>query len=941
LISTPSYFRSPPANIWRFDATFQALEWADGVESEHTGRTIALSAEVALCLRSLARQLGGLPDFTAVLFLLAASRETSDARFLSGVLGRCHHSASTARFRPRFHRLFRDLRDVRSQGRSDFGDVLVVLFGKHLGEHLVADRVESDDAIRWLETPLAERATTEIVDPPTWLPADDDVASPSIPQAGWDLLVRIASQPIDAGKLMRQIRTGVADPPPPAAIEPIRDEQFSGLIEQLKSDACFGEIATAARHIASVMTLPLRPSDPASLPTGGVSDVSNRGNPEQLLATELAADPDLLLVRIASGQALYLRRESPPETGKRARTILIENSVRTWGQTRIRGLAVALGLAASEQSRHGSALSIATLAGDRHHEEDFSGTTGLTAHLERLSPTRHPGAALWAWANDPGAGGATGDGKSKQHPELPVLVLAAQTWTDPEFRRLAMETRLEFLVVAIAASGDVQLSRWDRAGEARLRRLTLDTLRLGERRPRVALKSAAHLPTFLRLPECPLRQGINSSPNWCAASGVSGLWIRTPDQRLLWYDREGKGGHVVLQRMSFHDVLAHRTRGALLELVLTLRDRLHYVCIDADEGLHSNRTLDASARGECFFDLDSLYIRDGSQLHLIDKSSGKQLDVVQTSGREIAGVPFHFATDGSAMIPHREDDRIRFYRFPHAARSIRLAYGFRDENDAPLLVDDFLTQIWHLDPSRSPITISGQFQEHYRLVHLVGRSSDGKKAVFDATPSRRGNLLQRKICLDLTTGQATQSSVSSGGISDLVRLGEPAIRFFRQLASLSRLVGAGIDRDGLILFPRTRRVPKRLVLDAEGRFGLIETREVDTVPVRRFEHTQYVELDPATVVATPGRCHTGWGVRRIAFGDAALWLDSRGMLHLDLRDDPGQLTLTLGDEFAGWFSATGVFGNPYFHDGRSNDPPPEDARKWYRAWLAAARRGVP
>ena len=82
-MTIPDYLQSPPISLWQFDYHHQAVEWVfEG--SSRTSGTIALVAELAPLLRNLLGEFHGLPDFTAILFLLAASRKDSDPKTLSG-----------------------------------------------------------------------------------------------------------------------------------------------------------------------------------------------------------------------------------------------------------------------------------------------------------------------------------------------------------------------------------------------------------------------------------------------------------------------------------------------------------------------------------------------------------------------------------------------------------------------------------------------------------------------------------------------------------------------------------------------------------------------------------------------------------------------------------------------------------------------------------------
>ena len=69
--------------------------------------------------------------------------------------------------------------------------------------------------------------------------------------------------------------------------------------------------------MVSALSLPPRRATPPQLPLGGYADVTTRGEPEQLLLSQLALDPDDFVRRFAEKELLYFRREEPPERNAR------------------------------------------------------------------------------------------------------------------------------------------------------------------------------------------------------------------------------------------------------------------------------------------------------------------------------------------------------------------------------------------------------------------------------------------------------------------------------------------------------------------------------------------------------------------------------------------------------------------------------------------------
>jgi hypothetical protein len=109
-------------------------------------------------------------------------------------------------------------------------------------------------------------------------------------------------------------------------------------------DEEFRAVAALAQHLLAVIQIPRPLHQNEDQPVGGVSDISNRGNPSRLLLSELANDDETLAIRLAYDEALYLRRESPPAMPLPERHILLDNGILLWGQARIYATSVALAL---------------------------------------------------------------------------------------------------------------------------------------------------------------------------------------------------------------------------------------------------------------------------------------------------------------------------------------------------------------------------------------------------------------------------------------------------------------------------------------------------------------------------------------------------------------------------------------------------------------------
>src|SRR5262249_7407213 len=234
------------------------------------------------------------------------------------------------------------------------------------------------EAVRLLEQGLGE----EVVSPGE-VPRHWDWNAPTV---FWYELrsLRDGLNRLDADSLALRLKTGLDEVVAPAEIDLTPAERARSLIAQLEDDDELSGVGRLARHLMAAVTLPRAVSDREDLPLGGVSDISNRGPLDRLLLSELAHDDLTLAVRVATGEALYLRREQPPRTPPRERVLLLESGIRTWGVPRVFATAVALALTATTDTH--TDVVCYRAAGGGVLPVDLTTRQGLIEHLGALEP---------------------------------------------------------------------------------------------------------------------------------------------------------------------------------------------------------------------------------------------------------------------------------------------------------------------------------------------------------------------------------------------------------------------------------------------------------------------------------------------------------------------------------------------------------------------------
>ena len=134
------------------------------------------------------------------------------------------------------------------------------------------------------------------------------------------------------------------DDKPPLGNTPTKDNETKDLITALSEYEKTYKIGRLVKSIWSGLNIPYLNNQPSSQPLGGIADISNKGNFEQLLISEFANDDLTFMSRLANNEALYLEREVPPEDNTFERILLVDTSIRNWGTPKTIALAIALAI---------------------------------------------------------------------------------------------------------------------------------------------------------------------------------------------------------------------------------------------------------------------------------------------------------------------------------------------------------------------------------------------------------------------------------------------------------------------------------------------------------------------------------------------------------------------------------------------------------------------
>ncbi len=188
-----------------------------------------------------------------------------------------------------------------------------------------------------------------------------------------------------------KLRTGL-DEIPTAVPELLPETDLGNLYDQLLQDPETAGIARLAKRLTAALNIPMQSKGSSDQPFGGISDITNRGNYDKLLLSELAHDDELLMARLVNNEALYFRREEPPQNPKMERVILLDTTLKMWGTARV--FALAAGLACARQNKHVELIGSYTLGGSSFTPVSLNSKHGVIQALEMLDPALHCGMAL-------------------------------------------------------------------------------------------------------------------------------------------------------------------------------------------------------------------------------------------------------------------------------------------------------------------------------------------------------------------------------------------------------------------------------------------------------------------------------------------------------------------------------------------------------------------
>ncbi|MFL5730610.1 MAG: hypothetical protein ACJ75J_14075, partial [Cytophagaceae bacterium] len=430
IMKTSLYFQYPQGYFWKW--TDKVIEW-DG----HGRKTICFQEELFTILRVLSNQ--GLPPFGAVLLVLSASQvragePETDWNHLLGLF--------VKKVKERLADPSDQILEYYTQQVSKLLNMVSSLpeelrTGKKKA-HLIYEIFSGTSP----EIPASQ--SVSLIDEMMSGRVEDynNVIKSERKRVKEDLLLltQVLNKYKSTAELEMKVRTGIPELPVPAELEL---PESPDLLEELAQDSKTLGISRLTKCLMAAFTIPMHSENASDQSFGGVSDISNRGNFDRLLLSELAYDDLLLMARLANNEALYLRREEPPDQINRQRIILLDSTIRMWGVPRV--FAISAALACTRQVKFEISFQAVSLGGKSCDEIDLGTKAGVIGALECLDPALHCGNALKKYM-----------GKEALEENEYILISDEQILHDPGFQRVAGELKksLNFLLT-VSRSGEL------------------------------------------------------------------------------------------------------------------------------------------------------------------------------------------------------------------------------------------------------------------------------------------------------------------------------------------------------------------------------------------------------------------------------------------------------------------------------------------------------
>ena len=379
--------------------------------------------------------------------------------------------------------------------------------------------------------------------------------SPNIVKTSLILLAAAGRKFSNVESLELVLKTGLKNLPAPIKIkeEEEEEQEEKSLLDQLREDQKTEGIAKLCQRVIAGLNIPMHSLGVSDQSFGGVSDITNRGDIDKLLLSELAYDDTTLMVRLANNEAMYLRREELPSELHKERVILMDSTIKMWGVPRV--FATSVGLACAIQDKNVASIQSYLLSGEKSHSVDLATKEGVIESLEELHPELNCADALHLFIEE---------NKIDEQTEL-ILITDEQSLENEDFTKTLNEVRLSLTyLITINRQGRLHFYEYSLSGR-RLINTTLydlEELLFKSDKKVVISKSkidesvAKNLPLIYRRKPFPIYfpspsiRFVQKNTYQFSDGAVAAI---TNDSRILFWKKRGLGARELLASNAFNN----------------------------------------------------------------------------------------------------------------------------------------------------------------------------------------------------------------------------------------------------------------------------------------------------------------------------------------------------------------------------------------------------
>lgn len=474
-----SYLVPPEGYFWSWDESGECAVWQDG-------SSLAFRAELENIIEHLAPY--GLPSPGALMIVIGATRKNWDPSRVRMLFEKALQEIPVFdHYSKVLDSVFKNLNHVNKQipdslRSSSLSCSLCELMLRSTGDYLgfqeskqVVETLKQGISGEELCNSLPKHSVSDIV------VKDLETLESSLKN-------------FDSGNIFNSVKTGISTVPESLKLE-ARQETAISIKALLQNDKLKG-LGQIVQNLIAVINLPRSVSELTHLPLGGVSDITNRGNLDNLLISELANDDLTLAVRIASNEALYIRRESPPGHPPVKKKVFLDHGIRYLGKSRVYALAVAVSL--SLKCEKHEETQFLSLMNERFQEVILNSEEDIVSMLEVLQTGLSPVDALSRYFMD-----------SNSRDLECLFIFHEKQLLDPRLNKLLKDLKIPvYTLFLINEEGHFKMVRVTESEKKILvtAKLDLDILDSSMKKEPIFLpkESSGELPAFYSYTDAPL-----------------------------------------------------------------------------------------------------------------------------------------------------------------------------------------------------------------------------------------------------------------------------------------------------------------------------------------------------------------------------------------------------------------------------------------------------